>query len=96
MQTVSRRKALGALGAGAIVAAFPFSARAQAPRLQSWPLRAPRRTGIHDLAPAPDAGVWFSAQASGHLGYFDPAKGDDRTDLAGRQLLPARRDPGSR
>ena len=75
MQTVSRRKALGALGAGAIIAAFPFSLRAQAPRLQSWPLRAPRRTGIHDLAPAPDAGVWFSAQASGHLGYFDPAKG---------------------
>jgi hypothetical protein len=30
--------------------------------------------GIHDVAPAPDGGV-FSTQASGHLGYFDPKTG---------------------
>ena len=54
--------------------------------LQSWPLLTPARTGIHDLAPAPDGGVWFSAQHSGHLGWFDPK---DRPDRAG----PAR--PGS-
>lgn len=46
-----------------------------APRLQSWPLFTPRATGIHDLAPAPDGGVWFSAQRSGHLGWFDPRSG---------------------
>ena len=47
--------------------------------MQSWPLRTPMRTGIHDVAPAPDGGVWFSAQRSGHLGWFDPGTG--RTEL---------------
>jgi hypothetical protein len=31
------------------------------------------------VAPAPDGGVWFTAQASGHLGWFDPKSG--RTEL---------------
>ena len=47
--------------------------------MQTWKLQASRRTGIHDVAPAPDGGVWFTAQASGHLGWFDPATG--RTEL---------------
>ena len=75
MNPVSRRDALGALGAGTLSLALPFPALAQASRMQSWPLGTPRRTGIHDVAPAPDGGVWFSAQASGHLGWFDPARG---------------------
>ena len=75
MDRISRRHALGALGAAALSITLPRPAFAQAGRLQSWPLKAPRRTGIHDVAPAPDGGVWFSAQASGHLGHFDPAKG---------------------
>ena len=82
MTDTERRRVLGcALGcAAAIVAPFaPCPASAQSARLQSWPLATPRRTGIHDLAPAPDGGVWFTAQASGHLGWFDPASG--RTEL---------------
>lgn len=73
MTSISRRTALsfllvpGALASG--------GASAQTPRMQSWPLGTPRRTGIHDLAPAPDGGVWFTAQASGHLGWFDPRSG---------------------
>ena len=65
----------------AATAALPLLAGpAQAAgKLQSWKLATSRRTGIHDLAPAPDGGVWFTAQASGHLGWFDPASG--RTDL---------------
>lgn len=47
--------------------------------MQSWALRTPGRTGIHDLAPAPDGGVWFTAQRSGHLGWFDPKS--TRTEL---------------
>jgi virginiamycin B lyase len=47
--------------------------------LQGWKLATNRRTGIHDVAPAPDGGVWFSAQGSGHLGWFEPSTG--RTDL---------------
>jgi virginiamycin B lyase len=30
----------------------------------------------HDVAPAPDGGVWYTAQASGELGYLDPATGE--------------------
>lgn len=72
---LTRRAALAA-------AALPWfvpGAQAQAGRMQSWKLATPRRTGIHDVAPAPDGGVWFTAQASGHLGWFDPKTG--RTDL---------------
>ena len=75
MRPISRREVLGAFGSIALGSVLPLPAAAQSARLQSWPLKTPRRTGIHDVAPAPDGGVWFSAQASGHLGYFDPAKG---------------------
>ncbi len=84
MKTVSRRDVLVALGAAALGAAVPVAASARPPRVQSWPLGTRRRTAIHDVAPAPDGGVWFSAQASGHLGYFDPAKGTtELIDLGG-------------
>lgn len=79
MQRIHRRHALAAFGAVALGAVLPATARAAPGRLQSWPLGTARRTGIHDVAPAPDGGVWFSAQRSGHLGWFDPAKG--RTEL---------------
>jgi len=79
LQPISRRDALRALGASAIAASFPFPVAAQSARMQSWPLATPRATGIHDLAPAPDGGVWFTAQRSGHLGWFDPKTG--RTEL---------------
>jgi virginiamycin B lyase len=71
------RRAL--LQAGALLplaTAWPADAAAT---LQGWKLATSRRTGIHDVAPAPDGGVWFSAQASGHLGWFEPSTG--RTDL---------------
>jgi virginiamycin B lyase len=32
----------------------------------------------HDVAPAPDGGVWYTAQRSGELGYLDPATGETR------------------
>ena len=84
MHSESRRRVLGALGTGVLSLALPLPAAAQASRIQSWPLGTARRTGIHDVAPAPDGGVWFSAQASGHLGYFDPAKGTtELIDLGG-------------
>jgi len=35
----------------------------------------PARSGPHDVAPAPDGTVWFTAQRSGHLGRLDPATG---------------------
>jgi len=74
---LSRRPVLAWLAAGALPAA-PVRARTD-PQILSWKLATSRRTGIHDVAPAPDGGVFFSAQASGHLGWFEPASG--RTEL---------------
>ncbi len=78
MTSISRRTAMHSLAGLAAVATVPGSAQAAA-SMQSWPLGTPRRTGIHDVAPAPDGGVWFTAQASGDLGWFDPKSG--RTEL---------------
>ncbi len=75
MSLVSRRRALAAMAATTLAAALPRRAIAQAQRMQSWPLATARPTGIHDVAPAPDGGVWFTAQRSGHLGWFDPKSG---------------------
>ncbi|MGZ5662526.1 MAG: Vgb family protein, partial [Usitatibacter sp.] len=87
--TFSRRDALGVLGAAAVAAAFPFVSRAQGQSaIQSWPLKTPKRAGIHDVAPASDAGVWFTAQASGHLGYFDPASGRSEVIALGSGSAP--------
>jgi virginiamycin B lyase len=79
MPLISRRDALGVMAAGTLLPLASGTATAQAARMQSWPLATANRTGIHDVAPAPDRGVWFSAQASGHLGWFDPGSG--RTEL---------------
>ena len=76
MAMITRRHVIHALGAAAIA---PWPHAACAATMQSWPLGTAQRTGIHDVAPAPDGGVWFTAQRSGHLGWFDPASG--RTEL---------------
>ncbi|HET6829701.1 MAG TPA: lyase [Ramlibacter sp.] len=78
MPNLTRRDTVAAL-AGILLATGAQPGHAQAGKLQSWKLATSRRTGIHDVAPAPDAGVWFTAQASGHLGWFEPATG--RTEL---------------
>lgn len=72
-----RRRLLAAAAAAPLARGMPASAASTT--MHSWPLNAPQRTGIHDVAPAPDGGVWFSAQRSGHLGWFDPARG--KTEL---------------
>lgn len=88
MKGISRREALRALGAAAITASFPIPAAAQAARMQSWPLGTARPTGIHDVAPAPDGGVWLTAQRSGHLGWFDPGTGRTELVALGRGSSP--------
>ncbi len=82
MPSLNRRTTLTLLGSAALSglpAAAALAQAATAASLQSWKLATSRRTGIHDLAPAPDGGVWFTAQASGHLGWFEPKTG--RTEL---------------
>lgn len=38
----------------------------------------PRGSGPHDVAPALDGGVWYTAQQSGALGWLNPATGETR------------------
>ena len=76
---------------------LPGAVHAQTPgatRVQSWPVNAPTFTGIHDIAPAPDGGMWFSAQRSGHLGWFDPRTGKSDLIALGNGVLPAVGQPG--
>lgn len=71
---------LAALRSNAQSSGSAASARtAAAANMASWLLNTPQPTGIHDLAPVPDGGVWFTAQRSGHLGWFDPHGG--KTEL---------------
>lgn len=47
---------------------------------ESFPV--PSGSGPHDVAPALDGGVWYTAQNTGELGWLDPATGETRhTDL---------------
>src|SRR3954465_2446189 len=77
-----------ALVASTVAIALPSFAQQPAGRMQSWSLGTPRRTGIHDVAPAPDGGVWFTAQGSGHLGHFDPKTGKTELVALGRGSSP--------
>jgi virginiamycin B lyase len=48
--------------------------------LESHPV--PAGSGPHDVAPAHDGGVWYTAQGNGELGWLDPSTGETRhTDL---------------
>jgi virginiamycin B lyase len=85
MTSLDRRRLL----ASAAALGLPWTtARAQGGRMQSWPLNTPQPTGIHDVAPAPDGGVWFTAQRSGHLGWFDPRTGSTELVALGRGSAP--------
>ena len=43
-------------------------------RLQTYPV--PAGAHPHDVAPAADGGVWFTAQHAGYLGHLNPATGE--------------------
>jgi virginiamycin B lyase len=53
----------------------PVHAQQDLPEVQEYPV--PKGSAPHDVAPAapPDNGVWYTAQASGELGYLDPETG---------------------
>ncbi len=46
------------------------------PTVQAFPVPAGSRP--HDVAPALDGGVWYTAQGSGELGWLDPETGETR------------------
>src|ERR671922_2165382 len=45
-------------------------------QIQEYPV--PPGTHPHDVAPAPDGSVWYTAQISGELGKLDPETGETR------------------
>ena len=47
-----------------------------------------RGQGPHDVAPAPDGGVWYTAQRTGELGYLDPKTGATRMVKLGSPSAP--------
>jgi virginiamycin B lyase len=48
----------------------------------------PARSGPHDVAPAPDGTVWYTAQRTGHLGRLDPRTGKVEEIPLGRNSSP--------
>jgi virginiamycin B lyase len=48
----------------------------------------PRDTYPHDVAPAPDGTVWYTAQSSGFLGRFDPKSGKNEVIPLGPNSAP--------
>jgi len=57
-----------------------------APVLQEYPV--PRGSHPHDVAPAMDGAIWYTAQASGELGRLDPATGETRHIPLGERSAP--------
>ena len=53
---------------------------------ETYPLPAGSRP--HDVAPAADGGVWYTAQASGELGWLDPESGEVREVALGPGSSP--------
>jgi len=72
-----RRLAPGAallVVAVAAASASASSTRVSQLRVQEFPV--PAGTHPHDVAPARDGGVWYTAQGSGQLGHLDPKTGE--------------------
>ena len=54
--------------------------------LQEYPV--PRGSRAHDVAPAPDGSVWYTAQGTGELGRLDPSTGRTRHTKLGDGAAP--------
>jgi virginiamycin B lyase len=53
---------------------LPLATARNGPRFQQYPV--PGGTRPHDVAPATDGGIWYTAQFSGELGWLDPVTGE--------------------
>ncbi|HEU5160975.1 MAG TPA: hypothetical protein VFU43_28515 [Streptosporangiaceae bacterium] len=63
-------------GAGATSGATTSTARTAGPGPAIERFEVPSGSGPHDVAPAADGGVWFTAQQAGYLGHLDPKSGE--------------------
>lgn len=70
----------------AILALAGMAANADEPRVQEYAV--PKGSHPHDVAPARDGGVWYTAQHLGELGYLDPKTGNTRHIALGKGSAP--------
>ena len=54
--------------------------------ISTYPI--PAGSGPHDVAPAADGGIWYTAQRRGALGWLDPETGDVRETSLGPGSAP--------
>src|SRR5207245_6223678 len=54
--------------------------------LREYPV--PAGSHPHDVAPAADGGVWYTAQTAGELGHLDPATGKTKPIKLGERSAP--------
>jgi len=80
------KKLMGLTLAGVLLFGMPGESQASAPAIQEYPV--PAGSHPHDVAPAPDGGVWYVAQGSGELGRLDPATGQIRRIKLGEKSRP--------
>ena len=71
-----------------VAPAASASASAAPARLELVEFAVGHGQGPHDVAPAVDGGVWYTAQLSGELGYLDPKTGTTRTIKLGQGSAP--------
>jgi virginiamycin B lyase len=65
---------------------LPAAPAAGQPVVQEYSV--PSGSRPHDVAPAVDGGVWFTAQGAGYLGWLDPSTGDVRQIALGPRSAP--------
>ncbi len=79
-----RRRVMIIVSLGVLLAAGALSASGQGV-VQEFPVQG---NHPHDVAPAADGGVWYTAQQSGELGHLNPATGQSRLITLGEGSAP--------
>jgi virginiamycin B lyase len=77
-----------ALAALVVATALPLAAGARQSRFEVREYRVPAGSHRHDVAPARDGGVWYTAQGSGELGWLNPKTGATRHVRLGAGSAP--------
>jgi virginiamycin B lyase len=75
---IARRVGLAATLVTLAVLTVPLHAQETGTGREAQEYPVPRGSHPHDVAPAPDGTVWYTAQASGELGRLDPETGETR------------------
>jgi virginiamycin B lyase len=75
------------LGASIVVSSAAATTAVET-QLRVREFRVPTGTHPHDVAPARDGGVWYTAQHTGRLGWLDPRTGRSRLTPLGSGSAP--------